>query len=152
NAPNICVVGDPDQSIYGWRGADISNILQFEEQFPNPTVIALGENFRSTKHIIGAADRLIRANTRRKHKDLFTSNPAGEPIEVALTRDEHHEARLAVDWIKARREDTHRSSDTLSWKDFAVFYRTNALSRVFEDELRREGIPYIIARGTAFYQ
>ena len=153
--PNICVVGDPDQSIYGWRGADISNILQFEEQFPNPTVIALGENFRSTKNIIAAADALIRNNRRRKHKDLFTSNATGNRVEIVMTRDEHHEAKLVVDWIKRLREGTGGDADAgepLSWKDFAVFYRTNALSRVVEDELRREGIPYIIARGTAFYQ
>lgn len=144
---NICVVGDPDQSIYGWRGADISNILEFEEQFPGAKVIALGENFRSTKHIILAADALIRHNAKRKHKDLFTSNPQGEKIECVLCRDEHHEARLVVDWIKRLRDDAN-----LSWKDFAVFYRTNALSRVAEDVLRTEGVPYVIARGTAFYQ
>lgn len=147
-APNICVVGDPDQSIYAWRGADIGNILDFESQFPNASVIALGENFRSTKHIIGAADRLIRNNLRRKHKDLFTSNAQGEKIEAVICRDEHHEAELVVDWLKARRED----SDAPAWKDMAVFYRTNALSRVVEDRLRAEAIPYAIARGTAFYQ
>ena len=146
---NICVVGDPDQSIYGWRGADIKNILQFEQVFSGATTIALGENFRSTKHIISAADALIRNNTQRKHKDLFTSNEDGARIECVLTRDEHHEARLVCDWIKARREE---SDGRLGWKDFAVFYRTNALSRVIEDALRNDGVPYTIARGTAFYQ
>lgn len=147
---NICVVGDPDQSIYGWRGANIENILQFEEQFPGAQVIPLGENFRSTGHIIQAADALIRHNAKRKHKDLFTANPPGEKASVVLCRDEHHEARLVVDWIKERRVSARGGE--LAWKDFAVFYRTNALSRVVEDVLRNEGIPYVIARGTAFYQ
>ncbi|HMN40579.1 MAG TPA: UvrD-helicase domain-containing protein [Phycisphaerales bacterium] len=151
-SPNICVVGDPDQSIYGWRGADISNILQFEKQFPKTTTIALGENFRSTKHIIGAADTLIRNNTQRKHKDLFTANEQGEKAEVVICRDEHHEARLVVDWCKSLRDESFNAGNPLAWKDFAVFYRTNALSRVVEDVLRNEAIPYIIARGTAFYQ
>lgn len=145
--PNICVVGDPDQSIYGWRGADITNILQFEKQFAACTVIPLGENFRSTGHIIAAADALIRNNQKRKHKDLFTANAIGETIEVTLCRDEHHESRLVADWLKARKDDSG-----LAWKDMAVFYRTNALSRVVEDQMRAEAIPYIIARGTAFYQ
>jgi DNA helicase-2/ATP-dependent DNA helicase PcrA len=153
---NICVVGDPDQSIYGWRGADIENILQFEKQFPRAKVIALGENFRSTGHIIGAADALIRNNQKRKHKDLFTSSAPGAKAEVVLCRDEHHEARLVVDWIKGLRQGGAGAGGgggcELAWKDFAVFYRTNALSRVVEDQLRAEGIPYTIARGTAFYQ
>lgn len=155
---NMCVVGDPDQSIYGWRGADITNILDFEKQFPKARTIALGENFRSTQHIIGAADQLIRRNTQRKHKDLFTSNEQGQKIEVTLCRDEHHEASLVVDWLKARREEGDRRKAAaggpprLPWKDMAVFYRTNALSRVIEDALRTEAIPYVIARGTAFYQ
>lgn len=151
-AQNICVVGDPDQSIYGWRGADIENILQFEKHFPKARTIALGENFRSTKHIIGAADTLIRNNKKRKHKDLFTSNAQGARPEVVICRDEHHEARLVVDWMKERRAESMAEGEPLAWKDFAVFYRTNALSRVVEDVLRNEAIPYVIARGTAFYQ
>lgn len=158
-AQNICVVGDADQSIYGWRGADITNILDFEKSFPKARTIALGENFRSTRHIIAAADALIRNNKQRKHKDLFTANEQGHKLEVTLCRDEHHEASLVVDWLKARRADgegrTPGSSGPgtrLPWKDMAVFYRTNALSRVVEDALRSEGIPYVIARGTAFYQ
>lgn len=146
---NICVVGDPDQSIYGWRGADIENILQFEKFFPKAVTIALGENFRSTKHIIAAADTLIRGNQKRKHKDLFTSNAQGVKPEIVITRDEHHEARLVVDWIKSIRDEGEHAA---AWKDFAIFYRTNALSRVVEDVLRNDGIPYRIARGTAFYQ
>jgi DNA helicase-2/ATP-dependent DNA helicase PcrA len=152
--PNICVVGDPDQSIYGWRGADISNILDFEKAFPGAAVIALGENFRSTKRIIGAADVMIRKNTRRKHKTLFTENPEGEKIEVIHCRDEHHEAAVVLDWLRARREEEipGKRGAKLTWKDMAVFYRTNALSRVVEDALRNAGVPYVVARGTAFYQ
>ena len=144
--PNICVVGDPDQAIYGWRGADIGNILDFEDRFPGAQVIPLGENFRSKAPILGAADTLIRRNQRRKHKDLFTSSQGGERVEVVLCRDEHHEAQLVVDWMRAR------SEDGLKWKDLAVFYRTNALSRVIEEELRRGGVPYVLVRGTAFYE
>lgn len=158
---NICVVGDPDQSIYGWRGADITNILQFEKVFPKSKVIALGKNFRSTARIISAADTLIRNNTQRKHKDLFTSNMKGEKVEIVACRDEHHEASLVMDWLKRLKSESESGSPRanpsteaqapLSWKDMAVFYRTNALSRVMEDQLRNHGIPYVIARGTAFY-
>lgn len=150
--PNICVVGDPDQSIYGWRGADINNILEFEEHYPSARVITLGENFRSTEPILACADALIRHNKQRKHKDLFTSTPGGEPVEVLICRDERHEAELVADWF-SRLADPAESGDTaLAWKDMAVFYRTNALSRVMEDSLRERGIPYTIARGTAFYE
>ncbi len=145
--PNICVVGDPDQSIYGWRGADIRNILEFEEHYPDAQVIALGRNFRSRAPILAAADALIRHNQMRKHKDLFTTDEGGEKPEVILCRDEHHEADVVVDWLKARREE-----GDADWKDMAVFYRTNALSRVLEDALRSAGLPYVIARGTAFYE
>ena len=145
--PNIFVVGDPDQSIYGWRGADITNILDFEEKFPGTRVIPLGENFRSTEPILSVADTLIRNNKQRKHKDLFTSTPGGEHVEVTLCRDERHEAELVVDWFKSLNEDGDHT-----WRDMAVFYRTNALSRAIEDELRRESIPYVVVRGTAFYQ
>lgn len=143
--PNICVVGDPDQAIYGWRGADISNILEFEQHYPNAQVIALGENFRSTAPILATADHLIKHNKHRRHKPLFTSKPGGEQVEVTLCRDERHEASLVTDWLRAR------SEAGVPWRDMAVFYRTNALSRVIEDELRGAGVPYVIARGTAFY-
>ncbi len=151
--PNICVVGDPDQAIYGWRGADISNILDFETHFPSARVITLGENFRSTGPILAIADRLIRNNQRRKHKDLFTRRPGGDNVEVVLCRDEHHEAELVVDWFRSLNGDSaENSAGGPAWKDMAVFYRTNALSRVIEDVLRRAGVPYVVARGTAFYQ
>lgn len=152
-APNICVVGDPDQSIYGWRGADISNILDFEKSYPGAKVITLGENFRSTGEILAAADSLIRNNKLRKHKPLYTSRGAGEKPEVVITQDEHDEAGLVLDWVREVKESKgERGGGGMSWKDFAVFYRTNALSRVMEDTLRNAGVPYVIARGTAFYQ
>jgi DNA helicase-2/ATP-dependent DNA helicase PcrA len=150
--PNICVVGDPDQSIYGWRGADLRNIMQFEERYPSARVIALGENFRSVPAILLAADRLIKHNQRRKHKPLVPVRAApgkagSSQVEVVLCRDEQHEASLALDWLRSRREQLG-----LEWKDCAVMYRTNALSRVIEDALRAAGVPYVLVRGTAFYQ
>jgi len=145
--PNICVVGDPDQSIYGWRGADISNILDFEQAYPATRVITLGENFRSTGPILTVADTLIRHNKRRKHKDLFTSRDGGEPVRVVRCADERHEAEVVRQWLAG----LHENGD-LSWREMAVFYRTNALSRVVEDEMRLAGVPYIVARGTSFYQ
>ncbi len=146
NPPNICVVGDPDQAIYGWRGADITNILEFETHYPGAEVIMLGENFRSTAPILATADQLIKHNVKRKDKPLFTSRPGGEPITLVHCRDERHEAELVADWFRAL-HDEHG----VSWKDMAVFYRTNALSRVMEDALRTNQIPYSIARGTAFF-
>lgn len=146
NPPNICVVGDPDQAIYGWRGADISNILDFETHYPGGNVIMLGENFRSTAPILATADRLIKHNTKRKDKPLFTSREGGEPVTVVHCRDERHESELVADWFRAM-HDEHG----VSWKDMAVFYRTNSLSRVMEDAMRTNQIPYSIARGTAFF-
>ncbi|MCA9279194.1 MAG: UvrD-helicase domain-containing protein [Phycisphaeraceae bacterium] len=147
HVPNICVVGDPDQSIYGWRGADIRNILDFENQFPGTTTILLGQNFRSTQPVLAVADALIRKNQQRKHKDLFTTTEGGEPVEMFLCRDEQHEAQLMAQWLSDRSQD-----DGYAWREMAVFYRNNALSRVIEDALRRNGIPYTIARGTSFFQ
>jgi ATP-dependent DNA helicase UvrD/PcrA len=144
---NICVVGDPDQSIYAWRGADISNILDFESQYPDARVIALGQNFRSTEYILKAADELIRNNEKRKHKDLYTEREGGVLPQATLCRDEHHEAEFVLDCFQRLHEE-----EGLRWSDMAVFYRTNALSRVMEETLRRAGVPYIVARGTAFYQ
>ena len=166
--PNICGVGDPDQSIYGWRGADIRNILEFEEHYPGCAIVPLGENFRSTEHIVLSADALIRRNTRRRHKDLTSRRGNGEKVEIVRCRDEHHEAELVADWLSGLKErglhgsggdtgdatgDEDRDAEPveIGWKDTAVLYRTNALSRVMEDELRRRGVPYVIARGTAFF-
>jgi len=171
--PNVCVVGDPDQSIYGWRGADISNILDFETRYPGAETIALGQNFRSTRHILGAADALIKHNVRRKDKPLYTETDGGEKPTVTLVRSEQHEAELVCDWVKLLVEGRSAVAGDaydgligadgsallpedlvgkLGYKDIAVFYRNNALSRVVEDALRRAGMPYVIARGTAFYE
>jgi DNA helicase II / ATP-dependent DNA helicase PcrA len=159
--PNICVVGDPDQAIYGWRGADISNILDFEQQYAGCRVITLGENFRSTAPILSIADTLIRHNKQRRHKDLFTRTPGGDKVEMILCRDEQHEATLVVDWLKSLHQSSagdpsrmHRVQESagIPWREMAVFYRTNALSRVMEDAMRAAGIPYVIARGTAFFE
>lgn len=147
-APNICVVGDPDQAIYGWRGADISNILDFETHYPSARVIKLGENFRSTAPILKAADTLIKLNTRRKDKPLFTSKSGGEDIRVTLCREEQHEAKVVAEWFKSLHD---HSTKPVAYKDMAIFYRTNALSRVMEDALRGLGMPYVIARGTAYF-
>lgn len=149
---NICVVGDPDQAIYGWRGADITNILDFERCYAGTKVITLGENFRSTAPILHAADTLIRRNVKRKHKDLFTARRGGERVEVTLTRDENHEARLVADWLKSVKDERPGSAEPITWREMAVFYRTNSLSRVMEEALRSAAIPYTIARGTAFYE
>lgn len=145
--PNICVVGDPDQSIYGWRGADIRNILDFETQFSGAATVTLGQNFRSTKPVLAVADALIRKNTQRKHKELFTASEGGDPVELFLCRDERHEAELVAHWLADRSHD-----EGYAWWEMAVFYRNNALSRVVEDALRKHGIPYTIARGTSFFQ
>ena len=142
---NIFVVGDPDQSIYGWRGADISNILEFEEHFPGAKVVPLGENFRSTAHIVGAAAGLISNNRRRKHKDLTTGLGDGLPVRILKANDEHEEADKVAEFLE------ERSREGVPWRSMAVLYRMNALSRVVEDALRRRMIPSTIARGTAFY-
>jgi DNA helicase-2/ATP-dependent DNA helicase PcrA len=143
---SLTVVGDPDQSIYAWRGADITNILDFEQHFPGAGVIPLGQNFRSTAHIVAVADGLIRHNTRRKHKDLTTELEAGAMPQVIRALDERHEARVVVD------EMVRQHEAGVPWKGMAALYRMNALSRVIEDELRRRSIPYVVVRGTAFYE
>ncbi len=143
---NIMATGDPDQSIYGWRGADISNILDFESHYPDAKVVRLEQNYRSTQSILSVADALIRNNEQRKHKRLWTDNPDGEKVHVVTLRDERHEAEWVVEKLKH-----HHDEDGVAWGSMAVFYRINSLSRVLEDELRSAGIPYQIARGTAFY-
>lgn len=145
--PNICVVGDPDQAIYGWRGADISNILDFEEHFPGATAILLGENFRSTAPILQAADTLIKKNEHRRDKPLYTSKEGGEPITVIRCNTERHEGELVADFFRKLHDE-----DGIAWRDMAVFYRVNSFSRVMEDAMRQHGIPYKIARGTAFFE
>ena len=144
---NICVVGDEDQSIYSWRGADISNILNFEKDFPGCRVIKLEQNYRSTNTIVSAASSLIANNTSRKDKTLFTHNCSGEKIKIQACFNEIQEARLLAGSI------SHLcSNDTFSHNDFAIFYRTNAQSRIIEDQLRMKSIPYQIIGSLKFYE
>lgn len=143
---NIMATGDPDQSIYGWRGANIQNILEFEDHYPDPTVVRLEQNYRSTKQILSAADALIRNNSGRKHKELWTENPDGKPVQVVTQYDERGEARWVAETFRDLQVD-----QGIPYGHMAVFYRVNSLSRVMEEALRDSGIPYQIARGTAFY-
>lgn len=144
---NLCVVGDDDQSIYAFRGADVANILSFERDFPDAKVIILNQNYRSTRTILAAASAVIENNTKRKSKQLFTENPAGEPILWSQVENEEEEAGLVRDTIRGLVE---REGRTLS--DFCILYRTNAQSRVMEEALRNAGIPYLIFGGLRFYE
>ncbi|HPI39763.1 MAG TPA: UvrD-helicase domain-containing protein [Pseudobdellovibrionaceae bacterium] len=144
---NLCVVGDEDQSIYSWRGADISNILDFEKDFPESTVVKLEENYRSSKNIVDAATEVIKNNTQRKNKTLFTSNPSGELIQVQEEVNEYEEARFVVRSIQQL-----ISQGQGEYRDFAVFYRTNAQSRVLEEQLRSTAMPYKIVGGMRFFE
>ena len=143
---NLCVVGDEDQSIYSWRGADISNILNFDRDFPECQIIKLEKNYRSTKTIISAASSLIGCNRQRKNKKLTTDNPLGGRIEVYALEDENQEASLIADHIARLCEGRG-----FAYGDFAVFYRTNAQSRVFEGALRSRGLPYQVVGSLQFY-
>ncbi|PKR76690.1 DNA helicase PcrA [Halalkalibacillus sediminis] len=143
---NLCVVGDSDQSIYKWRGADIYNILSFEEDYPNARVILLEQNYRSTKTILQAANDVIERNSSRKPKNLWTDNPDGTKLKVFEAMDERQEARYIVDQI----QDMTKEKD-LSYQDFAILYRTNAQSRAMEDVLVKSNIPYQMVGGTKFY-
>jgi len=143
---NICVVGDEDQSIYKWRGADIRNILDFEQDYPGAKIVKLEQNYRSTKTIIQAAGSVIKNNRERKDKTLWTDNERGLPITRAQLADERGEAEFVVGEIKRLARDDGRS-----YNDFAIFYRTHAQSRQFEDVLRRDKITYQVVGGLRFY-
>jgi DNA helicase-2/ATP-dependent DNA helicase PcrA len=145
--PNLAVTGDPDQSIYGWRGANLSNILEFEKDFPSVKVVRLEQNYRSTKAILRVADELIRHNKRRKQKRLFTENAEGAAVRLAAYPTQRDEA----DDIAARITAAIHSSGRRP-RDFAIFYRTNALSRQIEHSLREHVVPYQIVNGLEFYQ
>lgn len=142
---NIMVVGDDDQSIYSWRGADLRNILDFEKDYPNAHVVKLEENYRSVGNILAAANAVIANNTTRKPKRLFTSQPDGEKISVYMATDERDEGR----WIASEIEKQHVSGTP--YNQIAVFYRTNAQSRMLEDMLLRAGVPYRLVGGTRFF-
>ena len=142
---NIMVVGDDDQSIYSWRGADLRNILDFEKDFPEARVVKLEENYRSMGNILAAANAVIANNLTRKPKKLFTSKPAGDKISVYSATDERDEGR----WIASEIE--HQHGEGMSYNQIAVFYRTNAQSRMLEDMLMRAGVPYRLIGGTRFF-
>jgi DNA helicase-2/ATP-dependent DNA helicase PcrA len=145
--PNLAVTGDPDQSIYGWRGADINNILQFENDFPTVKVVRLEQNYRSTKKILRIADDLIRHNLRRKQKALFTDNQEGAPVRLVEYANQDDEAQAIAAQIAEAIESGSRKAS-----DYAILYRVNALSRAIERKLREAGVPYQMVRGQEFYQ
>ena len=145
--PNLCVTGDPDQSIYGWRGARVDNILRFEQDYPDATVVRLEENFRSTAAILRSADQLIAHNQLRKAKSLITQNPEGDAVELLVygsAQDEAHGIAARIHELVSRNECTYG--------DCAVFYRVNSMSRQLEQALSRWGIPYQVIAGVAFFE
>ncbi len=143
---NLCVVGDDDQSIYGWRGADLGNILDFEKDFPGTRLIKLEQNYRSTGNILAAANALILYNLKRKDKALWTAGGPGAPINCICCDDGEDEARMVVESIQAE-----RFADECRYSDFAVLFRTNAQSRAFEEQLRYDNIPYVLIGGQQFF-
>jgi DNA helicase-2/ATP-dependent DNA helicase PcrA len=145
--PNLAVTGDPDQSIYGWRGANLNNILEFERAFPEVRVVRLERNYRSTQRILRVAAHLISHNVRRKEKALYTENSLGEPVRLVSYPTEKDEAEDIAAGIAGEIRAGRRRA-----RDFAVFYRTNALSRAFEFALRDAGVPYQLVRGVEFFQ
>ena len=146
SARNLCVVGDDDQSIYAFRGADVANILEFERDFPDAKVVVLNQNYRSTRAILSAASAVIKKNDRRKPKELWTQNDAGDPVAWQRVPNEETEGKwIAATITRLRRADGRPPSD------FCILYRTNAQSRVIEEALRTAQIPYIIVGGLRFY-
>lgn len=143
---NLCVVGDDDQSIYGWRGANIRNILEFEKDFPETVVIKLEQNYRSTKKILEAANAVIHNNQTRKDKSLWTENDGGSILHIYKAENEYDEARFVAERIQ------EIVNEGKAHKDMAVLYRTNAQSRAVEDQFVRKGIPYRLFGGVRFYE
>lgn len=143
---NLCVVGDDDQSIYAFRGADIGNILAFEEDFPGTRVIKLEQNYRSSGNILAAANAVIQNNGKRREKVLWTADAAGPPIDYLLCADSEDEASQVMERIHAE-----KYRQKLRYGDFAILYRTNTQSRAFEEQLRYENIPYVLIGGQQFY-
>ena len=144
---NVCVVGDTDQSVYRFRGADFRNIMQFEEAFPDVTTVVLAQNYRSTQNILNAANAVISNNIERKPKNLWSDSGTGDPIVRYFADDEHDEAR----WIAQQIHEAHET-DARQWSEMAIFYRANAQSRILEESLIRFGVPYKIIGGTRFYE
>ena len=153
---NICVVGDPDQSIYTWRNADIRNILSFQDDYPKAKLIALEENYRSTQTILDAARSLIASNTQRVEKDLWTRNGSGVPIVIAEGYNEEEEAQFVVREIQSLTRNQEavvgRKKEGTTLGDIAVMYRVNAQSRALEEACLRYGVPYQVVGGMKFYQ
>jgi DNA helicase II / ATP-dependent DNA helicase PcrA len=143
---NVCVVGDSDQGVYGWRGADLRNILEFEEAFPDVTTVILDQNYRSTQTILDAANAVIGNNVERKPKSLWTDSGAGERIVRYHAEDEGDEAT----WVAGAARQLH-ADDATNFREMAVLYRTNAQSRVVEEAFMRLGVPYKVVGGTRFY-
>ena len=144
---NLCVTGDPDQSIYGWRGANLGNILDFEHDYPDCRVVKLERNYRSTQNILRVADHLIRHNQRRKAKALTTENPRGLPVELSIHGNEGDEARAVASRIVQKvREGEYRYSE------IAVFVRLTALTRNLETAFRAADVPYQVVGGMSFYE
>ncbi|MBM4341135.1 MAG: DNA helicase PcrA [Deltaproteobacteria bacterium] len=148
---NVCVVGDDDQSIYRWRGAEVGNILNFERDFPGTKVVTLEQNYRSTQHILEAANHVVKKNRFRKEKALWTENPEGELLTLYVAEDEEDEARFVVRKISndilSNPEESNRA-----YRHIAIFYRINAQSRALEEELVKHQIPYTIVGGLKFYE
>ncbi|MEE8572077.1 MAG: 3'-5' exonuclease, partial [Gemmatimonadota bacterium] len=144
---NVCVVGDDDQSIYSWRGADLRNMLEFHTDFPDVTVVRLEENYRSTQMILDGANGIIAENRERLGKVLFTTRRGGEPVVVVASADERDEA----EWV-AREYREQVTADGASYGEMAVLYRTNAQSRAFEDAFRRSAVPYRVIGAVSFYE
>ena len=143
---NICVVGDADQSIYGWRGADMSNILEFEKDYQNAKVVLLEQNYRSTKTILQAANHVIENNVNRKVKKLWTENEDGQPITYYRAQSEQDEGRYVLSQIQSLLRDGYH------YDDFAILYRTNAQSRVMEENLLKSNIPFRLVGGQRFFE
>ena len=143
---NVCVVGDTDQSVYRFRGADFRNILEFETAFPEVTTVVLAQNYRSTQTILDAANAVITNNVERKPKELWTDLGKGEKIVRYYADNEHDEGRWVVSQVKQQHDSGHRM-----WSELAIFYRTNAQSRVMEEALIYAGVPYKVIGGTKFY-
>lgn len=144
---NLCVVGDDDQSIYMFRGADVQNILDFERDYPEAKVLKLEQNYRSTQHILDAANSVVRNNTERKEKSLWTENEKGNPLVYYVAESEHDESRYIAERIQRLRDVEGRK-----FNDFAILYRTNAQSRVIEERFMKQSVPYRIFSGLKFYE
>jgi DNA helicase-2/ATP-dependent DNA helicase PcrA len=143
---NVAVVGDDDQSIYGWRGAEVTNILEFESHFANPTVVKLEQNYRSTNSILKTANKLIGNNPRRRPKSLWSAHNEGEKVRVIAMKDDRQEAEFVAEEIQRR-----QVTEDAKWEDFAILFRMNAQSRLIEQNLRARKIPYRVIGGKSFF-